>query len=159
MGHGSTSVRRPTMRSHGRTHVSTCATVYNGTIPLCVFLSVACAGTRTQKTSTAECKHTYLLKCSCISLRKERHDMSTADITVLGIPGSLRAASYNRGLLRAAQTLAPDGMTIRIYDLATIPLYNADVEQRGDPEAVSDLKRAIADADALLLSTPEYQRG
>ena len=49
-------------------------------------------------------------------------------LSVLGIPGSLRAASFNKGLLRAAQELAPEGMEIRIWDrVGEIPLYNADV--------------------------------
>jgi chromate reductase, NAD(P)H dehydrogenase (quinone) len=78
---------------------------------------------------------------------------------VLGIPGSLRAASYNRSLLRAAQELAPAGMEIELFELADIPLYNADVEAQGDPDAVANFKRAIADADALLIATPEYNRG
>lgn len=79
-------------------------------------------------------------------------------VKVLGIAGSLRSGSYNRALLREAQTLAPSGMTIEVYDLSRIPLFNYDVEQQGDPDPVKDFKRAIADANALLISTPEYQR-
>ena len=79
---------------------------------------------------------------------------------VCGIAGSLRRDSYNRALLRAAQSLAPDGMTIEIWDrLADIPPYNADVEAQGDPEPVSALKAAIRAADALLIVTPEYNYG
>ena len=77
-------------------------------------------------------------------------------LTILGIAGSLRRASYNRGLVRAAVELAPAGMTVVPYDLAEIPLFNADVEAEGDPAAVADFKRAIAGADALLIATPEY---
>jgi chromate reductase len=80
-------------------------------------------------------------------------------ITVLGIAGSLRARSYNCGLLRAAQELAPRGMEIRSFDLAPIPLYNADVEAAGDPSPVAAFKAAIAAADALLIATPEYNYG
>ena len=80
-------------------------------------------------------------------------------LRVLGIAGSLRRGSYNRSLLRAAQVLAPEGMTIDIFDLAEIPLFNADVEAQGDPAPVVAFKRAIADADALLFVTPEYQHG
>lgn len=82
----------------------------------------------------------------------------SAAIKVLGISGSLRSGSYNTGLLRAAQAVAPEGMSIQIYDLSKIPLYNFDVEQQGDPDAVKSFKQAIADADALLIATPEYQR-
>jgi chromate reductase, NAD(P)H dehydrogenase (quinone) len=77
-------------------------------------------------------------------------------ITVLGISGSLRAGSFNTALLRAAQELAPQGMVIDIYDLSPIPLYNADLEQEGGPEAVGHFKEAIRAADALLFAVPEY---
>jgi chromate reductase len=78
---------------------------------------------------------------------------------VLGIAGSLRAASLNRALLRAAEELAPESMEIRTFDIAPIPLYNADVEAKGDPEPVAALKTAIREADALLIVTPEYNYG
>ena len=80
-------------------------------------------------------------------------------LKVLGIAGSLRARSYNRALLRAAQELAPAGMEITTFDLAPIPLYNGDVEAKGDPEPVAALKAAIRQADALLIVTPEYNFG
>ena len=80
-------------------------------------------------------------------------------LRVLGIAGSLRAGSFNRALLRAAQELAPVGMEIRAFDIAEIPLYNGDVEARGDPEPVTALKAAIREADALLIATPEYNYG
>lgn len=78
-------------------------------------------------------------------------------MNVLGIAGSLRSGSFNRALLRAAQEVAPHGMSIEIYDLAGIPLYDADLEAQGDPEPVQRFKAAIAQADGLLISTPEYQ--
>ena len=77
-------------------------------------------------------------------------------IRILGIAGSLRAGSYNRALLRAAQELAPEHVSIQIFDIASIPLYNADVQADGDPEPVMRLKAAIAASDALLLTSPEY---
>jgi chromate reductase len=82
-----------------------------------------------------------------------------ATLRVLGVAGSLRAGSFNRALLRAAQELAPPGMEITAFDLAPIPLYNADVEAKGDPEPVAALKAAIRQADALLIATPEYNFG
>jgi chromate reductase, NAD(P)H dehydrogenase (quinone) len=85
---------------------------------------------------------------------------TTNSLIVCGIAGSLRTGSYNRALLRAAQDLAPVGTEVRIFDrLAEIPPYNADVEAIGDPEAVLALKRAISEADALLIATPEYNHG
>jgi len=79
---------------------------------------------------------------------------------VAGIAGSLREGSLNRGLLRAAKDLAPADMEIRIYTrLGDIPPYNDDVFQKGDPEPVANLKNFIGGADALLISTPEYNYG
>jgi chromate reductase len=77
----------------------------------------------------------------------------------VGIAGSLRQASYNRALLRAAQGMAPAGMTIDIADLIDVPLYNGDVEAAGDPAGVAALKQAIAGADGVLFVTPEYNHG
>jgi len=82
-----------------------------------------------------------------------------ADRTVVGIAGSLRRESLNRALLRAAAALAPAGLEIVEHDLIDIPLFNQDVEERGDPPAVTDLKRAVAAADGVLIATPEYQHG
>ena len=81
-------------------------------------------------------------------------------IRVAGIVGSLREGSLNKGLLRAAAELAPAGMEIEIYTrLGDIPPYNDDVFMKGDPEPVADLKNFIGGADALLISTPEYNYG
>jgi chromate reductase, NAD(P)H dehydrogenase (quinone) len=78
-------------------------------------------------------------------------------LTVLGIAGSLRRGSYNRALLRSAQSLAPDDMRLELFDLHDVPFYDADVEKQGDPEPVSALKRRVREADALVIATPEYQ--
>jgi len=80
-------------------------------------------------------------------------------LRILGIAGSLRANSLNRALLRAAAELAPAGMAIDTFDLALVPLYNGDVEAAGDPPGVAAFKRAIADADGVLMATPEYNHG
>jgi chromate reductase len=86
-------------------------------------------------------------------------EQDMADLTVVGIAGSLRRHSYNRGLIRAAVAVAPAGITIRVFDLDDVPLYNQDVEDAGEPEAVVAMKREIAAADALLIATPEYNHG
>ena len=78
---------------------------------------------------------------------------------ILGISGSLRERSFNTALLRAAAELVPPDARIELFDLAAIPLYNDDVESAGDPEPVAELRAAVAEADALLLATPEYNRG
>jgi chromate reductase len=77
-------------------------------------------------------------------------------IKILGIAGSLREASYNRRLLRAASSLLPPSAELESFDLDGIPLYNQDVEALAFPEAVKALKKKIEEADALLITTPEY---
>ncbi len=77
--------------------------------------------------------------------------------TIVGISGSLRKASYNAALLRAAAAVCPDGVELRIASIAGIPLYDGDLEQeRGIPAPVAALKDQIAAADGVLLVTPEY---
>ena len=78
---------------------------------------------------------------------------------VVGFAGSLRRASYNRALLRAAVELAPPDLHIVVHDLSPIPLYNADVEAAGVPSTVTELRAAVQQADGLLIATPEYNHG
>lgn len=74
---------------------------------------------------------------------------------VLGIAGSLRQGSYNRRLLEAAtEELADVDWTIA--RLRGIPPYDADIEARGVPPAVQQLKDQVAAADAIVIATPEY---
>lgn len=75
---------------------------------------------------------------------------------LIGISGSLRKASFNKALLHAAIPLAPEGVRLSVGTIEGIPLYNADVEREGVPEAVQVLKDQIADADGVILFTPEY---
>lgn len=76
---------------------------------------------------------------------------------IIGLAGSLRKASFNTALLRAAATLAPEGIAIEVASIAGIPLYDGDLEaSAGVPEPVGRLKDAIAAADGLILATPEY---
>jgi chromate reductase len=77
-------------------------------------------------------------------------------LKILGIAGSLRKGSYNRGLLRAAQSLAASSVHIEDFDIAEIPLYNDDVYTKGFPAAVETFRARIRAADALLIMTPEY---
>jgi chromate reductase, NAD(P)H dehydrogenase (quinone) len=77
-------------------------------------------------------------------------------VRILGIAGSLRRGSFNAATLRTAQELAPAGMTIDIFDITPIPVYNEDVRQQGFPAPVEDLRTRIKSADGLLIVTPEY---
>ena len=76
-------------------------------------------------------------------------------VRILGIAGSLRRASYNRGALRAAAELAPEGASVEIFDLDGIPAFSED-EEKNPPAKVVELKRLIREADAVLFVTPEY---
>jgi chromate reductase, NAD(P)H dehydrogenase (quinone) len=76
-------------------------------------------------------------------------------LTILGIAGSLRKASYNRAALRAAQEYAPEGVKIEIFELDDIPPFNQD-EEKNPPQSVIELKQRVRAADAILFATPEY---
>lgn len=76
---------------------------------------------------------------------------------ILGISGSLRAASFNTALLRAAAALAPDDVEFTLYEgLAQLPPYNEDHETGDVPAEVRRLREEITAADAVLFATPEY---
>jgi NAD(P)H-dependent FMN reductase len=76
---------------------------------------------------------------------------------IVGIAGSLRRASFNASLLRAAAALSPADTEFEVASIAGIPLYDGDLESEGGvPEVVAALKERIAAADGLLLVTPEY---
>ncbi|XSG81111.1 MAG: NADPH-dependent FMN reductase [Methyloligella sp. ZOD6] len=80
--------------------------------------------------------------------------------TIFGLSGSLRAASFNAGLLRAAAEVAPDGTDVIVGTIRGVPLYDGDAEAAtGIPADVLWLKDQLAAADALLLVTPEYNNG
>src|SRR5829696_2690939 len=76
-------------------------------------------------------------------------------VRILGIAGSLRRESYNRAALHAATQLVPEGATMDIFELDGIPGFNQDEEQN-PPDKVTELKRRIREADAVLFVTPEY---
>lgn len=76
--------------------------------------------------------------------------------SVIAFSGSLRQASTNKGLLRCAQQMAPQGLDISLLDIADIPFFNADVEAQGQPKVVQQAVARIQAADALLLACPEY---
>ena len=77
-------------------------------------------------------------------------------IRVLGFAGSLRERSFNKAALRTAVEVAPAGMTVEVFDLRPVPLYDDDVRQQGYPPAVAALREKVRAADAVLIATPEY---
>lgn len=82
-----------------------------------------------------------------------------SDIKVLALVGSLRAASANRQIAELAAEVAPDGVTVTVFDgLGDLPFYNEDLDldPEGAPAAVTALRTAAAEADAALVVTPEY---
>ena len=82
--------------------------------------------------------------------------MTTDTLHVLGLCGSLRKGSFNAAALRAARELAPANVQLTLGDISGIPLYDEDVRSAGTPQAVTALGKSIAEADAVLIATPEY---
>ncbi|BCM89415.1 quinone reductase [Abditibacteriota bacterium] len=78
-------------------------------------------------------------------------------MTLLAISGSLRVASSNSVLLRAAKTLAPEGIEVRLYEgMGELPHFNPEID---GGETVAVLKRAVIEADGVVFCTPEYVHG
>src|SRR5436190_13675009 len=76
---------------------------------------------------------------------------------ILGISGSFRRGSYNTSLLGAAASLLPDGVEFELWGrLKEVPPYDADDDTEEAPASVAAFREAIADADAVLIATPEY---
>ena len=76
---------------------------------------------------------------------------------ILGISGSLRRDSYNAKLLRAAEELLPTFVQLEVCEgLKAVPPYDEDDDGQPAPAAVAALRRAVAEADAILFATPEY---
>jgi len=71
--------------------------------------------------------------------------------------GSLRKGSYNAALARALPGIAPAGVEIAFLpSIATLPLYDGDIEAAGFPDSVLAMGAAVKAADALVIVTPEY---
>lgn len=78
---------------------------------------------------------------------------------ILAISGSLRVASINSALLRAAARLAPPAMSIALCsEIGALPLFNPDLESQL-PSSVARFRRAVSEVDALLIASPEYAHG
>jgi NAD(P)H-dependent FMN reductase len=85
-----------------------------------------------------------------------------SDIKVLALVGSLRAASINRQIAHLAADVAPDGVSVTVFEgLGDLPFYNEEIDpsvgaEHDEPPAVTALRAAAAEADAALVVTPEY---
>jgi NAD(P)H-dependent FMN reductase len=78
---------------------------------------------------------------------------------ILAISGSLRSASINTALLRAAARLAPPNMAVELFgELGELPLFNPDIEA-SDPPSVAQLRTRLIAADGVLIASPEYAHG
>ena len=78
-------------------------------------------------------------------------------IQILGLPSTLRARSFNNGLLRAAGEVAPEGVVVDIYPIHTLPFYDQDLDGSDDePAEVRHFREKVRSADALLISCAEY---
>lgn len=87
---------------------------------------------------------------------KSAHSPDGRPILILGLSGSLRSASHNTALLRAAAQLMPEGTELTISgQLGKLPLFNEDLEA-DIPPAVAELRDAVIRTDGLLVATPEY---
>ncbi|NQV92875.1 NAD(P)H-dependent oxidoreductase [Candidatus Kaiserbacteria bacterium] len=76
---------------------------------------------------------------------------------IIGIVGSLREKSINRGLMNAFKDSAPEGVELEIAQIDNLPLYSEDLD-KNYPESALQLKSIIESADALIIATPEYNR-
>jgi len=79
-------------------------------------------------------------------------------IRLLGLAGSLRKDSYSLAVLRGLEAKLADGIELAIRDLR-LPLYNQDEDGPASPEAVRAFRRSIAESDAVVIVTPEFNHG
>lgn len=86
--------------------------------------------------------------------------MATPPRRVLGVVGSLRKDSFNRRLLVHAAEIAPERLQLEVeHDLLRLPLFDEDLEVGGLPPEVVHMQRLLAEADGVLLASPEYNFG
>lgn len=76
---------------------------------------------------------------------------------ILAISGSLRSQSFNTSLTKALSVLVSEGVSVDHADISALPLFNSDLES-AFPEAAQTLKNQIESADAIVFTTPEYNR-
>jgi chromate reductase len=86
----------------------------------------------------------------------------SATIHLTGISGSLRKGSYNTALLHAAGELLPEGVTMDIFAIGELPLYNADLDMpaaKQRPAIVQQFRDQLTNSDGIVIASPEYNYG
>jgi len=81
------------------------------------------------------------------------------NIRLLGIAGSLRAGSFSTAILESLKEELPVGADLSLHSLGDVPLYNQDLDTEDVLPAVAALRDAIAQADGLVIVTPEFNYG
>lgn len=88
-----------------------------------------------------------------------QHEAIAGIMKILAISGSARGVSTNTAFLRAMQELVPDGMTLMVFDqIGSLPIFSPDHEAEKTPAAVLALMAQVAQADGVIISSPEYVR-
>src|ERR1700743_3186722 len=85
------------------------------------------------------------------------HELPTP-VRLLGLPGSLRKASFSRATLIGLRDNLPEKVTLEIHE-PQLPLYNEDDDRRNGPEQVVKFRDAIKNSDGIVIVTPEYNHG
>ena len=89
-------------------------------------------------------------------IRQNKMSTQSINIHLVGLSGSLRKTSYNTALLKAAQELLPEQVTIEIAQIGNLPFYNSDIDGELRPESVKDFRNILAKADGFVVVSPEY---
>jgi chromate reductase, NAD(P)H dehydrogenase (quinone) len=101
----------------------------------------------------------YNLRYSSQLINAKQEVPPSVVMKILAVSGSLRAASINSMLLRAATKVAPPEISVNIFGgLGELPLFNPDHEEN-KPTSVLSYLDAVAVSDALLIASPEYAHG
>jgi chromate reductase, NAD(P)H dehydrogenase (quinone) len=79
-------------------------------------------------------------------------------VRLVGLPGSLRKASFSRATLTGLRDNLPEKVAMDIFDLQ-LPLYNEDDDHSDGPVDVRQFRNAIAGSDGVVIVTPEYNHG
>lgn len=84
---------------------------------------------------------------------------SSREIKLIGLSGSLRAASWSRIVLQGFAQVSPRGVSFELLDIGAMPFYNEDAERAGPPPVISEARARVASADGVVIVTPEFNHG